>query len=104
MAKSISIEVPHHLTQDQARARIADGIDKAVESHGNKVSSVSHNWDGNKLAFAVKAMGQSLSGTADVLPQSVKINVDLPWALAMFGGKLKDRMETEVRGALEDKT
>lgn len=104
MSKTISIEVPHHLTQEQARARIATGIDKAIESHGNKVSSVTHNWSGNNLSFDVKAMGQRLSGTAEVLTQSVKINFDLPWALAMFGGNLKNRVESEVRGALEDKT
>lgn len=103
MAKTISIEVPHHLTQEQARAKIAAGIDKAVAEHGSKVTGVTHDWTGNTLRFGVKAMGQSLTGTADVLPQSVKINIDLPWALAMFGGTLKNRIVTETQGVLEDK-
>lgn len=104
MSKNISIEIPHHLSQEQAQARISSAIDKGIESYGNKVGSVTHTWTGNTLSFSVKAMGQSLSGTADVLPQSVKINIDLPWSLAMFGGMLKNRVEQETRAALEDLT
>jgi hypothetical protein len=64
---------------------------------------VDDTWTGNQMAFKLTAMGQSITGRVDVQPEAVKLDVDLPWMLAMLAEKIRPRVEAEGRRMLENK-
>ena len=103
MKKTITITIPHKLTQDQARTRLQSGIIDLKGKYGDKVANMQEDWNGNNMAFRLSAMGQAITGRVDVQPDAVKLDVDLPWMLAMLAGKFKPQVEQEARKMLESK-
>ena len=65
------------------------------------MSKLDEKWNGNHLDFNLTAMGQSVSGRVDVEPKDVKLEVDLPFMLAMLAGRFKKQVETEGRKLLD---
>ena len=100
MAKTISLTIPHKLTQAEVRSRIEKGISDAKREHAGKFSKLDHSWKENHLEFAVGILGQSITGAADVNPSDVVIHVDLPWLLASFADKLRPQIETQAHKLL----
>ena len=41
-------------------------------------------WDGDKMLFRVRALGQAASGHVDVAEDHVRVEVTLPWLLQRF--------------------
>jgi hypothetical protein len=101
VAKTFTMTLPHELSQDEARRRIEKGIADLRASHGSKLAALNERWTGNRLDFHVQAMGQNVTGRVDVLPEHVKLEVDLPWMLAMLAGKFQKQVETEGRKLLK---
>ena len=100
MSKTLSVSIPHRLTQDEARTRLQNGIADLKTKHAAQLANVQEQWDGNRMTFALKAAGQSVSGRLEVLPEAVKLDVDLPWLVAMFAEKFRPRVEEEGRKLL----
>jgi hypothetical protein len=62
---------------------------------------VDETWTGNHMDLKLTAMGQQVSGRIDVEAQSVRLEVDLPWILAMLADKFRPQVEQEARKMLE---
>ena len=103
MSKTISITVPHKLSQDEARMRLVNGIADLKGKYGDKVANMQETWNGNQMAFRLSTMGQAITGRVEVQPSAVKLDVDLPWMLAMLAGKFRPQVEQEARRMLESK-
>jgi len=103
MGKTITITIPHKHSQDQARSRLQSGIADLKGKYGDKVANVQENWNGNQMDFRLSAMGQAITGRVDVQPNAVKLDVDLPWMLALLAGKFRPQVEQEARRMLEKK-
>lgn len=101
--RTIAVSIPHKLTQEQARARLQDGIAELKAKHAGGVANVAETWNGNQMSFHVTAMGQSITGRIEVQPTAVKLDVDLPWLLAMLAEKIRPQIEQEGRKMLEKK-
>src|SRR5688572_32547259 len=89
MAKSITINIPHKLSQAEVRSRIVKGIADAQGQFGAKVAKVDHTWAENHLDFKVAVMGQTVSGDLDINPSDVAIRITLPWMLAAFADEIR---------------
>ncbi|HEV8292389.1 MAG TPA: polyhydroxyalkanoic acid system family protein [Tepidisphaeraceae bacterium] len=96
MARSISITIPHKLSQSEVRSRIEKGIADAQRDHAGKFSKLEHNWNENHLDFAVGILGQSVSGAADVNPSEVVVHINLPWMLAAFADKIRPQIRAQA--------
>jgi hypothetical protein len=103
VSKPLTITIPHRLTQDEARMRLQNGIADLKTKHAAHLGNMQEQWDGNRMTFALKAAGQSVSGRLEVLPEAVKLEVDLPWLVAVFAEKFRPRVEEEGRKLLEKK-
>jgi hypothetical protein len=103
MSKTISLSLPHDLTQAEARARIEKGVADLRKTFGSRVSEVEERWTENHLDFHVRAAGQEITGRLDVLPQQVNLAVDLPWMLGLLAGKFTQEVEQRGRKLLESK-
>lgn len=100
MPQPLVVTIPHNLTREQARARIAGGVGTFRSQFGANVSKFDDAWSGDRLTLNVVAMGQAVGARADVNDHDVRIEVDLPWMLAMLADKIRGRVEADARKLL----
>jgi hypothetical protein len=100
VAKTLSVTIPHNLTQDEARRRIQLRISQLRSEFGHKVGGVQEQWTDNHLIFDVQALGQHVHGRMEVDPSTIHLEVDLPWMLALLGGRLQKEVQEEGRKLL----
>ena len=91
MADPVKLDIPHKLGRDAARARIAGGIGKLAEMIPGG-GTVEHRWEGDSMHFGISAMGQKVACRLDVFDDKVHAEVDLPPMLALFAGKIRDKL------------
>ena len=103
MSKPLVVLIPHQLGREGARRRLVDGVDQLKSKFGDKVTSVDERWVGDHLDVAVKALGQSVAAGLDVEEDHVKVEVQLPWMLAMIAEKAKSYIQKEGTLLLEKK-
>ncbi|HEV8608135.1 MAG TPA: polyhydroxyalkanoic acid system family protein [Tepidisphaeraceae bacterium] len=96
MPKTISLTIPHKLTQAEVRSRIQKGIADAQRDHAGKFSKLEHAWKENHLDFNLSVLGQSVSGSADINPADVVVHINLPWMLAAFADKIRPQIRAQA--------
>lgn len=102
MAKPVSITISHELGREAALKRLRDGIDRIRDKLGMvKMQLVEEEWGGSGVQFGVAAMGYTVRGRLEVEEKLVRIEVMLPWVLAIFAEKLKLGVENQGRILLE---
>lgn len=100
MPDPISLDIPHKLGRDEARARVARGIGKLGDLFPGG-GTVTHAWSGDTLNFTVEAMGQRIASRLDVHADRVHAEVDLPPFLALFAEKIRAKLAREGPKLLE---
>ena len=91
MPDPIKVDIPHKLGREAAKARMAGGVGKLADMiPGGGVSK--HHWEGDTLHFTVTALGQTIASRCDVMEDKVHAEVDLPPMLALFAGKVRDKL------------
>jgi hypothetical protein len=104
MSKPITITIPHQLGAIEARRRIETGFAQlAAQIPGGKADQVHQSWNGDTMTFSAVAMGQTISGTMDVLGDMVKLDIVLPGMLGMIAGKIRDQLQKRGQLLLEKK-
>lgn len=102
MAKPVSITISHELGREAALRRLRDGIDRIRDKLGMvKMQLVEEAWSGDALQFGVAALGYTVRGRLEVEETLVRIEVMLPWVLAVFAEKLKLGVEKQGQVLLE---
>ena len=83
MAAPLVVSIPHRLGRDEAVRRLKTGLTRAATSI--PVLKVDEErWDGDRMMFRVRALGQAASGHIDVADDHVRLEVTLPWLLQRF--------------------
>ena len=101
MAKPVIVNIPHDLGRDEARRRLETGFGRIRDQIGAFGVSFQERWEGDRLYFEGGRFGQKIAGRIDVLQDSVRLEVDLPWILAGIADKLQGRVQKEGRLLLE---
>ncbi|MEG6510235.1 polyhydroxyalkanoic acid system family protein [Methyloligella sp. 2.7D] len=101
MAKPVTVEIPHNLGREEARQRLQNGFAQVRNSYGESFSVLRDDWSGDHLDFEANLLGQSANGTVDVADDHVRLQVALPWVLALFAEKAKDLIRQEGQLMLE---
>jgi hypothetical protein len=60
-------------------------------------------WEGDTLRFHMRALGQTAVGSIEVLEDALRIEVSLPWLLAMAAKRLLPILRKETTLLLEKK-
>lgn len=97
---AIKVSIPHKLGADEAKRRISHLISDAKAKFGNMVSDVQENWVQNVGHFRFNAMGFPVSGTLDVQPAVVNVEIQLPFAALPFKGRVENEISTRARELL----
>jgi hypothetical protein len=84
MSEPLVVTIPHRLGKDEALRRIKDGLGRAKGEFAWLLTLEQETWEGDRLTFIAKALGQRASGTIDVYDAGVRLEVMLPWLLARF--------------------
>ena len=103
MAKPLIVSIPHNLGQAEAVRRLHGGMSSVKSQFGDKVASIDESWNGNRMDFRVGAMGQTVNGHLEVMNDQVRVEVHLPWILAMIAEKAKTFIQKQGTLLLEKK-
>lgn len=93
MADPLKVQIPHQLGRAEARRRIETGFQSLVSQLPGRVGTSTKRWDGDRLTFSVAAMGQTVSGTVDVLETVVTMEIELPGLLGRIASAFKGRLQ-----------
>jgi hypothetical protein len=103
MSKPLIVSIPHNLGKDEARRRLQGGLGELHGQFDGKLSHIEDTWTGDHLDFRVAVLGQSLTGGIDVLDESVRLEVQLPWVLSFVAEKAKSLIQKQGTLMLEKK-
>lgn len=103
MSKPLIVVVPHQLGLAEARRRLDDALAQARAMLGQKVTSLDGTWTDNRLDLMIAAMGQKITAALDVAADHVRVEVELPWMLAMIAEKATGYIRKQGQLLLEKK-
>jgi hypothetical protein len=103
MSKPLVMSIPHRLGKEEALRRLKSDLGSAGASFGHLFSINEQTWTGDRLQFRVTALGQAVNGSIDVAEDYVRLEVILPWLLAMLAETLQPLIRKEGTLLLEKK-
>ena len=103
MSKPLVVMIPHKLGKEEAIRRLKNGFGQIRDHAGGKIGSVEDAWTDNRADFRMSILGQSASGNLEVMDDSVRLEVQLPWLLAMVVDKVRPLIEKQGHLMLEKK-
>lgn len=92
MTDPITIDLPHSLGQEGARAKLENGFGQ-IATVIPGASMKSHRWQGNTLHFELEAVGQRVLAQLEVFDTHVHAAVAVPPLVALFASKIKSKLE-----------
>jgi hypothetical protein len=94
--KPIVVTVPHRLSREEAKRRLADGLQHVAEQIASAHASLDYGWEGYRINFSVTAMRQRLDGHTDVEDEFIRISIHLPFLLRMLADPIASRVESDT--------
>ncbi|MCP3464216.1 polyhydroxyalkanoic acid system family protein [Bradyrhizobium sp. CCGUVB23] len=83
MSAPLVVSIPHRLGREEAARRLKSGLGRAAASI--PVMQVEEErWEGDRMNFRIRALGQVAAGQVDVGEDQVRVEVTLPWLLQRF--------------------
>jgi hypothetical protein len=100
MSNSIVITVPHRLGAEEAKKRIAAGMELLRRDYIDKLAHSEANWNGDMANLRVVAFGQTATAQLYVMNDAVRIEVQLPWILAALTSKIQGVLKNNAEESL----
>ncbi|HEY0328777.1 MAG TPA: polyhydroxyalkanoic acid system family protein [Rhodopseudomonas sp.] len=83
MSAPLVVSIPHQLGRDEARRRLQTGLTRAA-TNVPVLRVDEERWEGDRMIFRVRALGQAAAGSVDIADDHVRLEVVLPWLLQKF--------------------
>ena len=103
MSKPIVVSIPHQLGKDEARRRLEGGFTRLQQQFSAQIASIDQRWEADRMDFRIGAMGQTISGHLEVMPDAVRVEIVLPWLLQMIAEKARGFIQKQGTLMLEKK-
>ncbi|MGX9392111.1 polyhydroxyalkanoic acid system family protein [Nitrobacteraceae bacterium UC4446_H13] len=103
MSAPLIVSIPHRLGRDEARRRLQSGLTRAA-ARVPALNVDEERWDGDRMIFRVRALGQAASGLVDVADDHVRLEVTLPWLLQRFAEVAQKAIQQSGRLLLEKRS
>jgi hypothetical protein len=101
MAEPVIVTIPHKLTKEEAVRRLKKGFGDVRSTVGETFMVLTDDWAGDHLDFKASLLGQTTTGTVDVGEHSVRLEIQLPWMLALLANKAKAIVQKKGQLMLE---
>jgi hypothetical protein len=95
-SKLIVVTISHQLGRDEAKRRLAGGLDQVRKTLAPFASAIDYRWVGYRLDFGLTALQQSVTGHIQVEEDILRIEFHLPLLLQLLSGKIIDRIASEA--------
>jgi hypothetical protein len=99
----VTLSIPHRLGKAEAVRRLKVGLGRTQGPLGALIQVEQEVWTGDTLRFHMRALGQSAAGTIEVLDDSLRIEVTLPWLLAKAAERIIPAVRKQATLLLEKK-
>lgn len=96
----MEIVVPHQHSADEVKRRVQTAIVEIKRNFGNEISEETEQWNGNQCRFSFTARGYKLSGTGEIHPSQVVLNIKLPLVAYPFKGKIRSVVQQHLEEIL----
>jgi hypothetical protein len=103
MARPLVVMIPHHLGKAEAVRRLKSGLLELRPSFSRLLTIEEETWNDSQLRFRLSALGQVATGTIEVADDHVRLEVALPWLLALLAEKIQPAIAAQGRLLLEKK-
>ena len=101
MAAPLTVSIPHSLGKAEAQRRLKSGLESLPQAGLLQVDQQA--WIDNRMTFNVRALGQSVPGSLEVLDDAVRLEVVLPALLMKLWEPLKTVLLGRAKLLLEKK-
>jgi putative polyhydroxyalkanoate system protein len=99
----LTMSIPHQLTRAEAKRRLQEEIAKVQQQYGGMLGPLEQRWEGDTLHFGVHTAGQAITGQLFVEDKVVRLDVVLPWMLAVLAAPVKNLIERQGQNLLGHK-
>ncbi len=96
MNETVRVTISHRLGKGEAVRRIKEGFAHTSGHLGPMIAIEQQVWEGDTLRFLVRALGQTAVASIEVLEDSLRIEVSLPWLLAKAANRLLTVLRKEA--------
>jgi hypothetical protein len=103
MSDTVTVIVGHRLGKSEAVRRIKEGFACTNGHLGPMIAIEQQTWEGDTLRFRMRALGQTAASSIEVLEDSLRIEVSLPWLLAKAANRLLSVLRKEATRLLQKK-
>jgi hypothetical protein len=95
-----NVNVPHSLSQEEARTRLERFAEMLEKKFQNQVSELHQSWENDTLNFRFKTYGIPLQGGITVGATELSCAGELPFSAMMFRGKIESAIREELQRLL----
>ncbi len=96
----MEVKVDHQFTQEVALAKMRHFFEQMKQEHGDKVTDLKEEWNGNSGDYQCKFSGMQLSGHIDVNEHDVTLEGKIPFFAMPFKSVIESTIRTAVTNAL----
>ena len=95
------VSIPHKLGRQEAKRRVDAGVSRLGPELGANVGGLDYSWNADTLNFRAAAMWQTITGRIEVLDDTVRVEIDLPWMMRLLGDTITKRVRGRALAMLE---
>lgn len=103
MSTPIVVIIPHRLGKAEASRRLREGLRRAPMGFAHLLSIKPVTWDGDRVTFQARTLGQTAAGSIDVLEHELRLELTLPWFLEKLANRIMPALRREATLLLEKK-
>jgi Putative polyhydroxyalkanoic acid system protein (PHA_gran_rgn) len=103
VSDTVTAIIDHRLGKVEAVRRLKQGFARTNGQLGPMIAIEQETWEGDTLRFRMRALGQTVVASIEVLEDTLRIEVSLPWLLAKAARRLLPILRKEATLLLEKK-
>jgi hypothetical protein len=101
MPRPLIVSIPQRLGRQEARRRLDAGLTRLKAELGAILGGLDYHWQNDTLHFAGTAMWQRITGRIEMVDDTVRIEIGLPWAIRLLADSIAKRVRSRGIALLE---
>jgi predicted metal-dependent hydrolase len=97
---SVSVTVPHALSDDEAARRLRQRYETIKTTYGEHLKDMEEQWSGQSLCCRFTTFGMKVQSTVTSAPGEVRVQLDLPVFALAFKAAIEERIRAELGAVL----